>query len=100
MKAGDKKLLELIGRVKVCSICNEQKPLSQFYRRRKGSDALRSECKSCHGRDIEQLKLDHPENITWQPAGTSNAGRLLTLIEQATRKLSRATRPIERAEGI
>ena len=58
--------------MKKCRICNETKPLTEFYKNKKASDGLQWQCKVCkkedkkinegiHDRDILSRPLSNPE---------------------------------------
>ena len=49
--------------MKTCTKCNESKPSDAFYRKRKGSDALRPLCKSCHVAGCRERKLSNKYGI-------------------------------------
>jgi 5-methylcytosine-specific restriction endonuclease McrA len=64
--------------MKTCTKCAEVKSLSEFGRRKRGSDALHSQCKACRRENKRQWKKSNPERDReqWQrwrdkqPAGT------------------------------
>lgn len=46
---------------KICTKCNKELPLSEFYSR--GNGKLRSECKSCHSEFVNKKYFDRKNKI-------------------------------------
>jgi hypothetical protein len=48
--------------LKRCTICHEEKPVSEFYPRRvRGDTGLTSGCKDCQRKKARQWQIEHPE---------------------------------------
>ena len=47
---------------KRCSKCGEIKPISEFYKCKRKTDGLRSDCKQCHKAVRNEYYQNHREN--------------------------------------
>ena len=47
--------------LKTCTSCNEDKPRSEFYRRKNCSDGINSHCKSCENKEIKAWRENNPD---------------------------------------
>jgi hypothetical protein len=47
--------------MKNCKICKEDKPLSEYYKRKKGYRGYKSYCKTCTRQKSKQYYIDNPE---------------------------------------
>lgn len=47
--------------LKTCTCCKEAKLVSEFYKKKKGSDEPRSICKACNGKKERQWRDENPE---------------------------------------
>lgn len=64
--------------MKTCTGCHEEKPLSSFYERRKGSGKLMPRCKTCNNNYSTQWQKDHKEVVAkraaaWRAANPAKA---------------------------
>lgn len=51
------------GRVKTCTKCEQEKPLSDFYKHSGFPDGYRSRCKGCHVKKSEEWRKANPDKI-------------------------------------
>ena len=49
--------------MKVCKVCGQEKPLSEFYKRKDTKDGHRNKCKSCEKEKSKHYYLDNKEKI-------------------------------------
>ena len=54
MNAANRPPEALDPRNKICSICDLEKPRSEFFKRLESQDGLRSDCKACHRERVEK----------------------------------------------
>ena len=48
---------------KVCSTCNQNKPLTEYYKDKSKSDGLRYSCKSCRNQQTQTYKENHKQIV-------------------------------------
>ena len=51
--------------MKKCFKCNEEKPLTEFYKHKQMSDGHVNKCKVCNKADIKKNYLVNSENVDW-----------------------------------
>lgn len=50
---------------RTCNTCGVTKPLSEFYRRKRGRDGYNGQCKTCVGKTPEQRERDRERTRQW-----------------------------------
>ena len=55
--------------MKTCRACHEEKPFTEFYRRKDSRDGYQYECKSCHNVRLKAWYVDHREEAKARTKG-------------------------------